>query len=87
MSSQWALATDLIGKGEEAKYLGIVNLAVAGAGALGRLIGPVIDFFNAQSPNLGYRVMLLVSFTCFVVGSLLLLRIKAPKLTKEVMLQ
>ncbi len=76
MSSQWALATDLVGKGEEAKYLGLVNLVVAGGGALARLIGPVIDFFNGYSPNLGYSVMFLFCFTCFVVGSLLLLKIK-----------
>jgi len=76
MSSQWALATDLVGKGEEAKYLGLVNLVVAGGGALARLIGPVIDLFNRYSPNLGYSVMFLFCFISFVVGSLLLMRIK-----------
>lgn len=76
MSSQWALATDLVDKGEEARYLGLVNLVVAGGGALGRLIGPMIDFFNARSPNLGYSVMLLFCFICYVVGSLLLLKVK-----------
>jgi len=78
MSSQWALATDLVGKGEEAKYLGLVNLVVAGGGALARLIGPVIDLFNALSPNLGYSVMFLFCFICFVVGSGLLMKIKGP---------
>ena len=81
MSSQWALATDLIGKGEEARYLGLVNMSSAGGGALSRLIGPVIDYFNACSPNLGYQIMLLVCFVCFISGSLLLSRIKAPGLT------
>ncbi len=76
MSSQWALATDLVGKGEEARYLGLVNMSVAGAGAASRLLGPAIDFFNAYSPNLGYQVMLLVCFVCLVVGSLLLKTIK-----------
>jgi len=76
VSSQWALATDLVVKGEEAKYLGLVNMSVAGAGALSRLIGPVIDFFNTVSPNLGYSVMLLACFICLVVGSLLLTKIK-----------
>ncbi len=76
VSSQWAMATDLVGKGEEARYLGLVNMSSAGAGALSRLIGPVIDFFNAYSPNLGYQVMLLVCFTCFVAGSLLLVKVK-----------
>ena len=78
MSSQWALATDLVGKGEEARYLGLANLVIAGGGALGRLIGPVIDFFNAYRPNLGYSVMLLACFVCFLIGSLMVIKIKEP---------
>ncbi len=76
MSTNWALATDLVAKGEEARYLGLTNLATAGGAALARLIGPVIDFFNAYTPGLGYSVMLLASFIYFVAGSLLLLKIK-----------
>jgi Na+/melibiose symporter-like transporter len=76
MSSNWALATDLVAKGEEARYLGLTNLATAGGAALARLIGPVIDFFNAQSPNLGYSVMLLACFIYFIVGSFLIMKIK-----------
>jgi Na+/melibiose symporter-like transporter len=76
VSSQWALATDLVGKGEEARYLGLVNMSIAGAGAISRLIGPAIDFFNTVSLNLGYSVMLLVCFICLIAGSVLLMRIK-----------
>ena len=76
MSSNWALATDLVGKGEEARYLGLTNLATAGGAALARLIGPVIDFFNAYSPGLGYSVMLGACFIYFIVDSLLLLKIR-----------
>jgi len=76
MSSNWALATDLVGKGEEARYLGLTNLATAGGAALARLIGPVIDFFNAYSPGLGYSVMLGACFTYFLAGSALLMKIK-----------
>ena len=76
MSTNWALATDLVAKGEEARYLGITNLATAGGAALARLIGPVIDHFNAYSPNLGYSVMLLACFIYFIIGSTLLLKIK-----------
>jgi len=75
-SSQWALATDLVGKGEEARYLGLVNMSVAGAGAASRLIGPVIDYFNSYSPNLGYQVMLGAIFIYFIAGSALLMKIK-----------
>ncbi len=76
MSTNWALATDLVAKGEEARYLGLANMATAGGAALARLIGPVIDFFNAQSAGLGYQVMLGASFFYFVAGALLLLKIK-----------
>jgi len=82
MSSQWALATDLVGKGEEARYLGLVNMSIAGAGAASRLVGPVIDFFNTHSPNLGYQVMLLICFICLVVGALLLLKSKGRGLAE-----
>ena len=76
VSTNWALATDLVAKGEEARYLGLTNLATAGGAALARLIGPVIDFFNAYSSGLGYQVMLLACFIYFVVGSLLVTKIK-----------
>ena len=76
LSTNWALAIDLVAKGEEARYLGLANLATAGGGALGRLIGPLIDYFNGYSPNLGYSAMLAICFICFVAGSLLLMKIK-----------
>ncbi len=79
LSTSWALATDLVGEGEEAKYLGLANLALAGGSAVARLIGPVIDFFNGLSPNLGYSVMLLTCFVCFIAGSLLILRVKLAR--------
>jgi Na+/melibiose symporter-like transporter len=76
MSSNWALAIDLVPKGEEARYLGLTNLATAGGAALARLIGPLIDFGNRYSSNLGYSFMFLACFIYFIVGSLLLLKIR-----------
>ncbi|MBA7563242.1 hypothetical protein ES708_04897 [subsurface metagenome] len=77
MSANWALATDLLPKGEEAQYLGLTNLATAGGSALTLfIIGPMIDFFNAYDPGLGYKAMFLVCFIFLVVGSLLVLKIK-----------
>jgi MFS family permease len=75
-STNWALATDLVARGEEARYLGLANMATAGGAALARLIGPLIDFFNTYTPGLGYQVMLGACFVYFVVGSLLMTRIK-----------
>jgi Na+/melibiose symporter-like transporter len=76
MSSNWALATDLVPKSEEARYLGLTNLATAGGAALARLIGPAIDFFNGYSPGLGYKFMLAVCFVYFIVGSVLVVKIR-----------
>jgi len=78
MSSNWALATDLVPKGEEARYLGLTNLATAGGAALARLIGLAIDPLNIYSHGLGYQVMLGACFIYFVAGSLLLIKIKSP---------
>jgi len=77
-SSNWALATDLVPKGEEARYLGLTNLATAGGSALARLIGIAIDPLNAYTHGLGYQVMLAACLVYFVVGSVLLFRIKEP---------
>jgi len=80
LSSNWALATDLVPKGEEARYLGLANMATAGGGAAARLIGPVIDFFeNPADPGQGYSIMFLGCFIYFILGSLLMLKIKGKK--------
>jgi Na+/melibiose symporter-like transporter len=77
-ATNWALATDLVIPGSEARYLGIANMASAGGAAMARLIGPVIDFFNGIEINLGYQVMLGASMLYFVTGALLVLRVKRP---------
>ena len=77
-SSNWALATDLVPKGEEARYLGLTNLATAGGSALARLIGIAIDPLNAYSHGLGYQVMLGACLVYFIIGSALLFKIKEP---------
>ncbi len=76
-SANWALATDLVAKGEEARYLGITNMATAGGAALARAIGPAIDFFNGRSAGLGYQFMLLVCVAYFIIGAALVFKIKA----------
>ena len=76
MSSNWALAVDVVPKDEAGKYIGLTNLASAGGSALARLQGPMIDFFNARRFGLGYTAMLLTSFTSLIVSSALLWRIK-----------
>ncbi|MDV2989708.1 MAG: MFS transporter [Dehalogenimonas sp.] len=74
----WALAADLVVPGQEARYLAIANMATAGGAALARLIGPVIDHFNGVSANMGYQVMLSAALLYFVIGGLLILKVKRP---------
>ena len=46
-TSNWALGTELVPKNEAGRYLGISNLAGAGAGAVGAYIGgPIADFLH-----------------------------------------
>lgn len=72
LSANWALATDLIPKEEAGKYLGISNLATAGAGATSRVIGPLIDIFNMLRPNLGYSFLFLIAAGVVLAGTILL---------------
>ena len=78
-STNWALATDMVSKGEEARYLGLANMATAGGGALARLIGPVMDFANNRLANLGYSIMLLACTAYLIAGALILLKVKTNR--------
>jgi len=76
MSTNWALATDLVSPQEAARYLGLTNLATAGSGALVGLMGVVVYLFNINVPGSGYSVMLLFCFVYFLAGSLLVVKVK-----------
>jgi len=55
MTANWALGTDLVPAEEAGRYLGISNLAGAGAGMIGKGIGgPMADYLNGYLPGLGY---------------------------------
>mgnify|MGYP000393525031 CR=1 FL=1 len=79
LSVNWALATDLIPEKEAGKYLGLSNLATAGAGATARLAGPLIDLVNNASPGefLGYPMVFGAAGIVALVGALLIRRIQS----------
>jgi Na+/melibiose symporter-like transporter len=55
MTTNWALGTELAPRQESGRYLGISNLAGAGAGMIGAGIGgPVADLISGIRPGLGY---------------------------------
>ena len=78
LSVNWALATDLIPSQEAGKYLGLSNLATAGAGAASRLAGPLIDGLNGLRPGLflGYPALFFLATASTLMGTLLMLRIR-----------
>jgi MFS family permease len=80
MASNWALGTDLVPSDEAGHYLGISNLAGAGAGIVGAGIGgPLADAFNAFQPGLGYQVIFALYGALFLVSALVLFKVKVPE--------
>ena len=58
--------------GEEGRYLGISNLAGAGAGAVGAYIGgPIADYFAAHypaNPAIGYMLLFVIYGILFLLS-------------------
>jgi MFS family permease len=77
MTANWALANELAPMGEAGKFLGLANLATAGAGALGRLEGPLIDAANNARPGawLGYTYLFGLGAVCIVASTALLVKV------------
>lgn len=69
-------AIDHIPKREALGYLGISNLATAGAGVLAGLGGPLMDLFSARQPGLGYTALHLGACLSYLVGAGLLFKIR-----------
>ena len=79
MAVNWALGTDLAPKAQAGKYLGISNLAGAGAGIVGAGIGgPLADSFNALRPGLGYLVIFAIYGGLFLLSVVALGRVHLP---------
>ena len=78
MATSWALGTDLVPKRKAGLYLGVSNLAGAGAGIVGAGIGgPLADSFNRLQPGLGYLVIFGIYAMLFFLSTLTLRRIRS----------
>jgi MFS family permease len=78
-SASWALGTGLVPKHEAGRYLGIHNLAGAGAGAIGAYIGgPIGD-------GIGFTALMGIFGLLFLISTLALFGIKekAPQLAEQ----
>jgi MFS family permease len=82
-TANWALGTSLVPQDEAGRYLGVSNLAGAGAGAVGAYIGgPLADFFTVNSPQIpgiGYVLIFIVYGLLFLLSVCALAGVKVSQ--------
>jgi MFS family permease len=82
-TANWALGTLLVPKEEAGRYLGISNLAGAGAGAVGAYIGgPIADFVTARVPQVagfGYVLIFTIYGLLFLFSVIALTQVKETR--------
>ena len=88
-TANWALGTEIVPKEEAGRFLGISNLAGAGAGAIGAYIGgPMADFLSAQlpqTPAMGYVILFAIYGVLFLLSMVALSRVReTPRVSDPV---
>jgi MFS family permease len=90
LTANWALANSLAPTEEAGKFLGLTNLATAGAGAISRLEGPFIDLLNNANSGAwwGYSGLFLVGVFSILISVILLKNVKVTeeKMTHEIVI-
>ena len=81
LTSNWALASRLAPKAEAGKFLGLTNLATAGASAVSKLGGIPIDLANNAFPGrfLGYAGLFLAGGIFSLVSLVMMARVREEK--------
>lgn len=83
-TSNWALGSTLVPKNEAGRYLGISNLAGAGAGAVGAYIGgPLADYvtrYAPDEPGLGYVLLFSIYGILLLASAMIAFKIKPIKI-------
>jgi MFS family permease len=80
MTANWAMGTNLVPPEEAGRYLGISNLAGAGAGMIGSGIGgPIADYLNLSTPGLGYFAIFAAYVVLFALSTVSLRFIREHK--------
>jgi len=76
-TTNWALGTELAPREEAGRYLGVSNLAGAGAGVVGAGIGgPMADLLNNYRSGLGHFAIFACYGVLFVLSTVSLLRVR-----------
>jgi Na+/melibiose symporter-like transporter len=78
ITSNWALLSKMAPLAQAGIYMGLTNIATAGSGAVGRLMGPVIDWLNNANPGVynGYTAMFIFGAVCTALSAVLLAKVK-----------
>lgn len=76
--SNWALANRIAPSDQAGRFLGLTNLATAGAAALARLEGPVVDILNSAHPGewLGYKGIFLFGSVSIALSTWFLSKVR-----------
>jgi len=83
LTANWTLANKLAPPDEAGKYLGLTNLATAGAGVVARAAGALWDLFNNAAPGSWHGYMtLFCSAGVFALISIALIGMIEPSPTK-----
>ncbi len=82
-TTNWALGTDIVPQKDAGKFLGISNLAGAGAGAVGAYIGgPIADYFTVNFPHMpgmGYMLIFAIYAALFLISSVVLVKVQEQR--------
>jgi MFS family permease len=77
MTANWALGTKLVPSSEAGRYLGVSNLAGAGAGIVGAgMGGPIADYLNGIQPGLGYFAVFAAFALLFALSTVSLIGVR-----------
>lgn len=77
----WALMTDIIPKAQSGRYMGISNIAVAGAGPIGTIVGGVLTFLLillTADNEFAWRGLFVLMAIELLLGGLALRRVREP---------
>jgi MFS family permease len=86
LSTNWALATDIVPRFKAARYLGVANIATAGGSFAARLAGgALIDPINRMtgSDSAGYLTLYSLTLVAFVIAALAVLRLPKSAFTQS----
>jgi MFS family permease len=77
LTSNWAFANSLAPPAQAGRHMGLTNIATAGAAAMARLEGPVVDWLNAARPDAwwGYQGVFIFGAASILLSTLFLARV------------